>query len=106
MSVACVQGPVDRIPYQSQPVTLNGHCGVIFQSIFKPNISLEISCPDLNEHVFCESDEKWPNGGRSKFADASISRLAEDGGHSKTVLQAIQSTRKTHCFGGINFDKE
>ena len=31
---------------------LNGHCGVIFQSIFKPNISLERSCPDLNEHVW------------------------------------------------------
>ena len=30
---------------------LNGHCGVIFQSIFKPNKSLERSCPDLNEHV-------------------------------------------------------
>ena len=33
------------------PVTLNGHCGVILQSIFKPDISLESSCPDLNEHV-------------------------------------------------------
>ena len=33
------------------PVTLNGHCGVIFQSIFKPNISSERSCPHLNEHV-------------------------------------------------------
>ena len=30
MSVACVQGPVDRSPYRSPPVTLNGHCGVIF----------------------------------------------------------------------------
>ena len=50
MSAACVQGPVDRLRYRSPPVTLNGHCGVIFQSIFKPNISLEISCPDLNEH--------------------------------------------------------
>ena len=30
MSVACVQGPVDRLPYRSPPVTLNGHCGVIF----------------------------------------------------------------------------
>ena len=30
MSVACVQGPVDRFPYRSPPVTLNGHCGVIF----------------------------------------------------------------------------
>ena len=51
MSVACVQGPVDRLPYRSPPVTLNGHCGVIFQSIFKPNISLERSCSDLYEHV-------------------------------------------------------
>ena len=51
MSVACVRGPVDRLPYWSPPVTLNGHCGVIFQSIFKPNISLEIPRPDLNEHV-------------------------------------------------------
>ena len=51
MSVACVQGPVDRLPHLSPPVTLNGHCGVIFQSIFKPNISLERSCPDLNERV-------------------------------------------------------
>ena len=51
MSEACVQGPVDRLPYRSPPVTLNGLCGVIFQSIFKPNISLERSCPDLNEHV-------------------------------------------------------
>ena len=31
MSVACVQGPVDRLPYRSPPVTLNGHCGVILQ---------------------------------------------------------------------------
>ena len=52
MSEACVQGLVDRSPYRSPPVTLNGHCGVIFQSIFKPNISLERSCPGLNEHVF------------------------------------------------------
>ena len=51
MSVACVQGPVDRSPYRSPPVTLNGHCGVIFQSIFIPNISLERSCPHQNEHV-------------------------------------------------------
>ena len=51
MSIACVHGPVDRLPYRSPPVTLNGHCGVILQSIFKPNISLERSCPDLNEHV-------------------------------------------------------
>ena len=51
MSEACVQGPVDRLPYRSPPVILNGHCGVILQSIFKPNISLERSCPDLNEHV-------------------------------------------------------
>ena len=30
-----------------------------FSSIFKPNISLERSFPDLNEHgLFCESDEK------------------------------------------------
>ena len=50
MSVACVQGPVDRLPYRSPSVTLNGHCGVIFQSIFKPNISLERSCPDVSEH--------------------------------------------------------
>ena len=49
-SVARVQGPVDRLPYRSPPVTLNGHCGVIFQSIFKPNISLKRSCLDLNEH--------------------------------------------------------
>ena len=104
MSVACVQGPVDRLPHRSPPVTLNGHCGVIFQSIFTPNIALERSCLDLNEHG--ESDEKRPNGGRSKFADASISRLAEDGGRSTTVLQAIQSTRQTHCFRGINVDNE
>ena len=51
MSVACVQGPVDRLPYISLPEYLNGHCGVIFQSIFKPNLSLERYCPDLNEHV-------------------------------------------------------
>ena len=51
MSVACVQGLVDRSPYRSPPVILNGHCGVIFRSIFKPNISLERSCPDLNAHV-------------------------------------------------------
>ena len=51
MSVDCVQGPVDRLPYRSPLVTLNGHCGVIFQSIFKPNISLERSYPDLNDHV-------------------------------------------------------
>ena len=50
MSSACVQGPVDRLPYRSPSVTLNGHCGVIFQSIFKPNISLERSGPDLNVH--------------------------------------------------------
>ena len=51
ISLACLYGPVDRLPYRSPPVTLNGHWGVIFQSIFKPNISLERSCPDLNEHV-------------------------------------------------------
>ena len=52
ISVACcVRVPVDRLPYRSLLVTLNGHCGVIFQSIFKPNVSLERSCPDLNEHV-------------------------------------------------------
>ena len=51
MSAACIQGLVDRSPYRSPPVILNGHCGVNFQSIFKPNISLERSCPDLNEHV-------------------------------------------------------
>ena len=49
MSVACVQGPVDRLQYLSTPVRLNGHCRVIFPSIFKPNISLERSCPDVNE---------------------------------------------------------
>ena len=49
--MSVVQGPVDRLPYRSLPVTLNGHCGVILQSIFKPNISLERSCPDLSEHV-------------------------------------------------------
>ena len=45
--------------------------------------------------MFCfrKSDEKRPNGGRSKFADASISRLAIVGGRSTTVLQAIQSIR-------------
>ena len=37
---------------------LNGHCGVIFQSIFKPNTSLERSCPDLNEHVLFLSIER------------------------------------------------
>ena len=51
MSVACVQGPVDRLPYRSPPVTLNGHCDVICHSIFKPNVSLERSYPDLNDHV-------------------------------------------------------
>ena len=51
MSVACVQGPVDRLQYLSPPVRLNGHCRVIFQSIFNPKISLERSCPDLNERV-------------------------------------------------------
>ena len=44
-------GPVDRLPYRSQPVILNGHCGVILQSIFKPNISLERSCLDLNAKI-------------------------------------------------------
>ena len=42
---------------------------------------------------FCKSDEKWPNGDRSKFADASISRLAEDGGRSKTVLQPYRLSK-------------
>ena len=54
----------------------------------------------------CKSDEKRPNGGRSKFAKASISRLAEDGDRSTTVLQAIQSTKQMHCFLGINLDKK
>ena len=36
MSVACVQGPVDRLPYRSPPVTLNGHCGVIFSRFSNP----------------------------------------------------------------------
>ena len=38
----------------------------------------------LYEHVlFCESNEKQPNGGRSKFADASISWFIKDWGCSK-----------------------
>ena len=51
ISVACVLGPVARLLYRTPPVTLNGHCSVIFQLICKPNISFERSCPDLNEHV-------------------------------------------------------
>ena len=38
----------------------------------------------LNEQFcFCESNEKQLNSVRSKFADASISRLIEDWGRSK-----------------------
>ena len=33
------------------PVTLDGHCSVIFQSISKTKMSLERSFPALNEHV-------------------------------------------------------
>ena len=49
----------------------------------------------------CESYEKQPNSGHSKFADALILRITKDGRRSTTVLQVIQSTRHTHCFGGI-----
>ena len=88
-------------------VTSNGHCGVIFGQFsnqiynWKDLVLIESSI-----FCFCESDEKRPNGGRSKFADALISRLTEDRGRSTTVSQAIQSTRQTHCFGGINLEKE
>ena len=51
ISLVCHYGPVDRLTYRSRPVTLNGHWGVIFQWIFKPNISLERSCSDLDEYV-------------------------------------------------------
>ena len=33
-------------------VTLNGHCGVIFQPIFKIKVPLERSFPNLDEHFF------------------------------------------------------
>ena len=60
------------------------HCSVIFWSISKTKMSLERSFPALNENVcFCESNEKRRNSVRSKFADASSSRLIEDRGRPK-----------------------
>ena len=86
-SLAFMDRSNDRLPHRSQPRTLNGHWGVIFLSIFKPYISLERSCLDLNEHAlfFFEFDEKRLNGGRSKFANASliILRLIKDWCRSK-----------------------
>ena len=107
MSAACVQGLVDRSPYRSPPVTLNGHCGVIFQSIFKPNISLERSCPDLNEHVLFlwirrATAERRPFEVCRRI-DFAISRRRRPLYNSHA---AIESTRQTHCFGGINLHKE
>ena len=51
ISLAFLYGSVDRLLYRSPPVNLNGYLDVDYQSIFKPNISLERSCPDLNKHV-------------------------------------------------------
>ena len=57
---------------------------------------------------FCESNEKRLNRARSKFADASISRLIEDRGrseYSSTFLQAIQSTKDMRCIRDIDLEK-
>ena len=54
---------------------------------------------------FCESDEQRPNGGRSKFADASISRLAEDGGRSTTVIQLSKVQDKRTALEALTCTK-
>ena len=50
--------------YRSPPLTLNGYWGVILQSTFKPNISLQRSFPDLQRPCFVfvnptRNGERW-----------------------------------------------
>ena len=48
--------------WNEKGTTLNEHCGIISQSIFQPNVSLESYFLGLNAHVcFRQSDKKWPN---------------------------------------------
>ena len=68
------------IDYRSPPVTLDGHCSVMFSVDFQTeDIAGKIfSCSKRAYFFFGESSEKRLNSVRSKFADALISRLIED----------------------------